>query len=98
MVTHSSRHAIPHTDAPHGARIGARVLEWMRQTYCGLHGHDAMLHFEKERMYLQCASCGHQTAGWELTEVARPPVPARAETAPHHAVIRPRLISERRIA
>jgi len=77
--------------------VGARVLEWIRQTYCGLHGHDAMLHFEKDRMSLQCASCGHQTPGWELSEISHPPVTVRAE-APRRAVMRPHLVSARRIA
>jgi len=77
--------------------VGARVLEWIRQTYCGLHGHDAMLHFEKDRMSLQCASCGHQTPGWDLDEISRPSVAVRAE-APRHAVMRPHLVSARRIA
>jgi len=96
MVTHYSRHASRAMTTPSGAGIGARVLEWMRQTYCGLHGHDAMLHFEKERMYLQCASCGHRTPGWELTEMSRPPETLRAE--PRHVVVRPHLVGARRIA
>ena len=75
--------------------VGARVLEWIRQTYCGLHGHDAMLHFEKDRMSLQCASCGHQTPGWEL-EAPRPVVRVRSEA--RRPVLRPRLVSARRIA
>jgi hypothetical protein len=76
--------------------IGARALMWMRQTYCGLHGHDCLMHFEKNRMSLQCASCGHATPGWELTE-PRPIVSVRAE--PRAQVFhRPRLVSARRIA
>jgi hypothetical protein len=56
-----------------------------------------MLHFEKERMSLQCASCGYRTPGWELTEISHPPVTVRAEPA-RHAVLRPHLVSARRIA
>jgi hypothetical protein len=76
--------------------IGARMMAWVRQSYCGLHGHDSLMHFEKDRMYLQCASCGHATPGWELTD-QRPIVSVRAESrAPVRH--RPRLVSERRIA
>src|SRR5438445_11633451 len=102
MVTHYPRHAAAEAVAavetpPTIDSIGARVFEWIRQTYCGLHGHDAMLHFEKDRMSLQCASCGHQTPGWELSEISHPPVTVRAE-APRRAVMRPHLVSARRIA
>src|SRR5438093_744744 len=45
-----------------------RLLGWVRQLMCGLHGHDNLMHFEKERVFLQCASCGHESPGWELTE------------------------------
>ena len=34
----------------------ARALTWLRQAYCGLHGHDRLLHFEKDRISLLCAS------------------------------------------
>ena len=77
------------------AGIGARMLGWIRQTYCGLHGHDTLMHFEKDRMSLQCASCGHETTGWALTE-RRPMVSVRADA--RVAFRRPRLVSARRIA
>ena len=77
------------------AGIGGRMLGWIRQAYCGLHGHDTLMHFERDRMSLQCASCGHETTGWALSE-RRPMVSARAET--RAAFRRPRLVSARRIA
>jgi len=64
--------------------------------YCGLHGHDTLLQFEQDRMFLRCASCGHQTPGWELNE-APPTVTLRGD-ARHHRLARPQLISARRIA
>jgi len=78
------------------AGMGARMLGWLQQAYCGLHGHDSLMHFEKDRMFLLCASCGRETPGWELT-VPRPLVSVRAE---RRAVVlhRPRLVSERRVA
>lgn len=43
------------------------VGESVRQFICGLHGHDALLHFEDGRMSLLCSSCGHETPGWDVT-------------------------------
>ena len=40
--------------------------ERVRQFICGLHGHDALLHFGQGRLSLQCTSCGHETPGWDL--------------------------------
>jgi len=74
----------------------ARILIWIRQALCGLHGHDNLLHFEKERMLLQCASCGHQSPGWELNDTARPV--ARAHAEPRRRLARPHLVSARKIA
>jgi hypothetical protein len=42
------------------------VTDKVRQFLCGLHGHDALLHFEGARMSLQCTSCGFETPGWDL--------------------------------
>jgi len=42
------------------------VTDKVRQFFCGLHGHDALLHFEQGRMSLQCTSCGYETPGWDL--------------------------------
>jgi hypothetical protein len=38
----------------------------IRQGLCGLHGHDALLHFDKGHISLVCTSCGHQSPGWEF--------------------------------
>jgi len=76
--------------------LGGRVMDRLRQLFCGLHGHDTLLHFDKDRMSLRCVSCGHETPGWELNEVP-PTVTARAG-ARRHAIARPHLISARRIA
>jgi hypothetical protein len=77
--------------------IVGRVLARSREFWCGLSGHDNLMHFEKERLYLQCASCGHESPGWALTE-APPKVVLRGD-ARRHALMRPRLIgAERRIA
>jgi hypothetical protein len=103
MVTNYP-HAIAHDDSSELARrtaagAGSIVLNlvgWMRQAVCGLHGHDSLLHFEQDRMYLKCASCGHESPGWELTE-APPRVLFRGD-ARRHALSRPQLVDTRRIA
>ena len=76
--------------------FGVRVLDRLRQTFCGLRGHDTMLHFDKDRMSLRCVSCGHETPGWQLNE-APPTVTIRGD-ARHHVLARPHLVSARRIA
>ena len=79
---------------PHQESVS--VFDRLRQFMCGLHGHDSLLQFERERMFLRCVSCGHETPGWETNDVP-PPVTAQVEHR-HHAMARPQLISERRIA
>ena len=75
---------------------GFRVIDRLHQMFCGLHGHDNLLQFEQDRMFLKCASCGHETPGWSLNE-APPTVTIRGD-ARRHALVRPQLISVRRIA
>lgn len=43
----------------------ARVGRWLRQTMCGLHGHDRYLHVEGSRVTLRCVGCRHDSPGWE---------------------------------
>ena len=76
--------------------FGGRVVDRLRQMFCGLHGHDTLLQFEQDRMFLRCVSCGHQTPGWELNEA--PPTVTRRGDPRRHALARPQLISARRIA
>jgi hypothetical protein len=74
----------------------ASMMGSLRQMFCGLRGHDTLLHFEDERMSLRCVSCGYETPGWELNEV--PPTVTVRGDARRHVIARPQLISERRIA
>lgn len=71
------------------------MVDRVRQLWCGLHGHDSLLQFEQDRMYLRCVSCGHETPGWNLQD-APPTVSVRNETAP--PLVQPHLISARRVA
>ena len=86
----------PGINAPAQLPSGAigRAAEHVRRFLCGLHGHDALLHFEQGRISLQCTSCGYETPGWDVKAA-----PARTE-APQAArhIIRLPLISERRVA
>ncbi len=67
----------------------------VRRFPCGLHGHDALLHFEQERLSLVCASCGYETPGWDLTSApTRTPQPAPSA----RRFVRLRLVGERRVA
>jgi hypothetical protein len=45
----------------------ARAVTRLGQLICGVHGHDAVLHFEGKRVMMRCTSCGHDTPGWEIT-------------------------------
>ena len=94
MVTSEGLHAASaiHVDAGMFARLADRV----RHMLCGLHGHDTLLQFEEDRMFLRCVSCGHETSGWELTET--PPTVTVRGDARRHAIVRPKLVSARRIA
>src|SRR5262249_6557870 len=76
--------------------FGGRVIDRLRQMYCGLHGHDTLLQFEQDRMFLRCVSCGHETPGWELNETP-PTVTGRGDPRPHRRA-GAHLISARRIA
>jgi hypothetical protein len=71
-----------------------RAAEQVRQILCGLHGHDALLHFEQGRISLQCTSCGYQTPGWDVKRA--PEQDEKPQPARH--IIRLPLISERRVA
>ena len=80
----------------HAERSGTSLFGWLRQTWCGLHGHDNLLHFEHKRMSLSCVSCGYETPGWTLTEV--PPTITVHGDARRHVIKRPQLVDTRRIA
>jgi hypothetical protein len=44
-----------------------RVMGRLGQVFCGLRGHDSVLHFESNRVNMRCTSCGHDSPGWEIT-------------------------------
>ena len=52
--------------ASHAARVGV----WVRQSLCGLNGHDKYLHVDGARVALRCVSCKHESPGWETGDRA----------------------------
>jgi hypothetical protein len=52
------------------AGVMARMATRLGQVFCGLGGHDAVLHFEGKRVMMRCTSCGHDTPGWEIDDRA----------------------------
>jgi hypothetical protein len=69
-----------------------RAALQLRQFMCGLHGHDSLMHWEQGRISLLCASCGHETPGWDVKEIPA----VNAETS--RRVVRMPLVQERRVA
>jgi len=80
-----------------GEGFSERILDRVREAFCGIHGHDEMLQFEQDRMCLRCVSCGHETPGWDLDE-PRPIVAAQADIRRRALVVRQPVVAERRIA
>ena len=47
------------------------LMASLQRLICGIRGHEDYLHFEKNRVYLQCVSCGYESPGW-VVENRRP--------------------------
>lgn len=75
----------------------SRLLKRVQFALCSLHGHDPLLHYDQNRIYLRCASCGYESPGWELDQ-RRPRL--RFQGKPDHFAARADSFepSERRIA
>ena len=58
------------------SRVFDALMRQVTRMWCGIHGHDVMLHFEPERLSLECSLCGYATEGWEVgrSMTARRPV------------------------
>lgn len=90
MMTHGPHDALalqlPETD-PAESRAGlmAATMSWIQQGLCGLHGHDSLLQYERNRIFLRCASCGHQTPGWDLSRTPAPRANVEAAVRPSAA-------------
>jgi hypothetical protein len=71
------------------AGLMARTIARLGQMVCGLHGHDAVLHFEGNRVMMRCTSCGHDTPGWEISGQGPR---LRYEGDAHRHALKPRLV------
>src|SRR5688572_32924014 len=47
-------------------RLLSAVGRQFARMWCGLHGHLIMLHYEPNKLSLQCSFCGYETEGWEV--------------------------------
>jgi hypothetical protein len=74
----------------------ARIFDSMGEIYCGLQGHDMLMRFEQNRVFLECASCGHKSPGWTITKTQ--PKSALRGDARRHVLTRPQLVPTRRVA
>ena len=46
--------------------VAGHVMDSLRRLVCAFRGHEDYLQFEKNRLYLQCISCGHESPGWAI--------------------------------
>jgi len=82
--------------APQGEGLGERVLDRICEAICGLSGHESMLQFSQDRMFLKCVSCGHESPGWALKKAS--PTPIGRTGAPPRAMISSELVGARKVA
>jgi hypothetical protein len=47
-------------------RTFSALARQLARLWCGLHGHFTMLHFEPNKLSLQCSLCGYETEGWDV--------------------------------
>jgi Zn ribbon nucleic-acid-binding protein len=74
-------------------------MDRVRQMLCGLHGHDTLLQFQEDRMFLRCVSCGHESPGWDVSELTRGAARRRMQPQVEPARALPaQLIGARRVA
>jgi hypothetical protein len=80
---------------PASARVLTRLMgaisRQFARVWCGMHGHLIFLHFEPNKLSLQCGLCGYQSEGWEVGRplVARPAADTRGHDHPLAHQVRP---------
>jgi hypothetical protein len=47
-------------------RIFTGITRLFARAWCGVHGHLILLHFEPNKLSLQCGLCGYESEGWEV--------------------------------
>src|SRR3954463_2789585 len=73
-----------------GETLVNRAVWRVSQFFCGLRGHDSVLHFEGKRVNMRCTSCGHDSPGWDVS--GRGPQQRFEGDARRHALVRPQLV------
>lgn len=69
--------------------VFGRMVNRIGQAICGFRGHDAILHYEGNRVMMRCTSCGYDTPGWEISGAPR----RRFDGDPRrHLLTKPRLV------
>lgn len=84
----------PHSQDDEKSVFG-RVADSIRRGFCGLRGHDTVLHFENKRVMLRCTSCGHDSPGWAI-DTAGPRLVCHGDAERH--LLRPEGMRLRRTA
>ena len=67
------------------SRVWAAFLLQCARMVCGIKGHLILMHFEPNKLSLQCALCGYESEGWE---VGRPLVARRQVENQVHTHVR----------
>ena len=90
MAPSRDHHAFDTDHSATGGMVG-HALTKARQFLCGIHGHDALLHFTHGRLSLLCSSCGYETPGWDVAPARSDrerPQPSRRRLVPTLAAAR----------
>jgi hypothetical protein len=48
------------------SRVFTGITSFLARVWCGMHGHLILLHFEPNKLSLQCGLCGYESEGWEV--------------------------------
>jgi hypothetical protein len=48
------------------SRVLTSIFRQLARFRCGLQGHLILLHFEPNKLSLECALCGYESEGWEV--------------------------------
>jgi hypothetical protein len=48
------------------SRLAMSLTGLLTRMLCGMHGHLILLHFEPNKLSLQCGLCGYESEGWEV--------------------------------
>lgn len=63
---------MPADNHPHSSLLQS-IARTLAQRWCALRGHDLLYHSDDGRLYLECASCGFETPGWDLKKKEKEP-------------------------